>query len=135
MMNKSINLPLVVFLAIHLLYLCMAILLYRRARRTASRSVKRRLFETCITAALFSPGLYWYFMFPVPTFVLLTPVWHILQFIAEGGRWVVPIKKWIVPQLAVTVIPFLLTWAALFAFGSGEVNWWSSLKERKKHKT
>jgi len=99
-------------------YLCIAVVFFRwLLKQTVSLAEsKRRLVRSGLAALLFAPGLYWYFAIAVPTFALLTPFLHLIQFIRDGHliSRQFGVGAWLVPQLVVAVVPVLLTWLLLF---------------------
>src|SRR5438876_494267 len=106
------------FTITHGAYLAIAVVLFRcLLKRTVSLAeAKRRLVRTGLAALLFAPGLYWYFAIAIPTFALLTPFLHLIQFSRDGHAISKQfgVSAWLIPQLLVTVVPVLFTWLLLF---------------------
>jgi hypothetical protein len=106
------------FLVTHLIYLALAVWLYRRllTRVATWPALKRRIAVTGGAAVLFSPGLFWYFAFAIPTFALLAPFLHVLQFIYDGHAVasMFPWRSWVLPQVLASVVPICFAWGVLF---------------------
>jgi hypothetical protein len=107
------------FIIVHLLYLGFAVWLYRGLLKHVASlpELTRRVTVTGAAALLFSPGLYWYFAFALPTFASLAPFLHILQYFYDGHTATSSfgLASWVVPQVLASVIPIIFFWGALFA--------------------